>query len=213
MTCCDAKRLHKPTHENRETWLLEACKAIVPLLKAAGGGETPKFRVSVGWPLGKRGGSKPDSHTIGQCFCSTRSKDGTHEIFISPALDSPAEVLATLVHELVHAFVGIKAKHGREFKVVAVKAGLTGKMTATVAGEELKGKLAALAKELGEYPHAALKGGGDSLKKTQSTRMLKVVCPDCEYAVRTTAKWLGIGVPTCPCGTEMVASEPIKGGE
>ena len=39
-------------------------------------------------------------------------------------------------------------------------------------------------------------------KPKQSTRMLKVLCPSCGYTLRTTARWLAVGFPTCPCGTE-----------
>ena len=59
--------------------------------------------------------------------------------------------------------------------------------------------------ELGPYPHAALTAGLSSGKPKQGTRMLKVECPEDGYTLRTTAKWLAVGVPTCPCGTEMVA--------
>lgn len=40
----------------------------------------------------------------------------------------------------------------------------------------------------------------------QSTRMLKVECGSCGYTLRTTAKWLEVGTPTCPCGTLMDAA-------
>lgn len=38
----------------------------------------------------------------------------------------------------------------------------------------------------------------------QSTRMIKLVCPADGYAVRTTRKWIEVGLPRCPCGREMV---------
>ena len=197
------------TKDTREGWLLRACDTMNPWLKQAGAGATPKYRVSVGWPLGGRAKQKEGkgSHRIGECFCSSASKDGTHEMFISPLLDDPILVLATLYHELIHAYVGIKAKHGPDFKVVAVKAGLEGKMTATLPGKELTDKLKVLAKELGPYPHASLGTGGDRLKPKQGTRMLKVECPGCGYSVRTTQKWLDVGTPTCPCGKQMVGPD------
>lgn len=198
-----------PKESIREAWLVKAADTLAPWIKAAGGGSLPKYRISVGWPLGgrpKASGGK--MKRIGECFCSSCSKDGTHEIFISPALDNAEEVLATLLHELVHAFVGIKAKHGRDFKIVAERSGLTGKMTATEAGEELKPKLVKLAADLGAYPHAALGAGGERIKPKQGTRMLKVTCPGCGYQVRTTRKWIEIGLPTCPCGQAMVAADP-----
>lgn len=193
---------------NREGWLVAASELMIPWLKAAGAGKSPKWRVSVGWPLGvrpKRNGQAPKAETIGQCFCHSCSKDGTYEMFISPVLEDTGEVLATLLHELVHAFVGIEAKHGKDFKLIAEKVGLTGKMTATVAGDELKPKLADLAKKLGPYPHAGLTSKGKTLKPKQSTRMLKLECPGCEYVIRTTQKWIDVGVPTCTCGTKFIA--------
>jgi hypothetical protein len=116
-------------------------------------------------------------------------------------------VLSTLLHELIHAFVGIKAKHGKDFKLVAVKSGLEGKMTATTAGPELLARLETLAKTLGRYPHASLGLGGERLKKKQGTRMLKLQCPECGYQVRTTQKWIDIGLPICPCGAELAADQ------
>ncbi len=87
-------------------------------------------------------------------------------------------------------------------------------MRATTASAALQADLDQITKELGEYPHAALmagEGGADAPKK-QGTRLLKVECPGCGYVVRTTAKWLTVGVPTCPCGEEMKADE-TEGGD
>ena len=84
---------------------------------------------------------------------------------------------------------------------MATSLGLEGKMTATVAGADLKVKLDALAAKLGPYPHAALTPGMRTGK--QGTRMLKVTCPEDGYTLRATRKWLDMGLPTCPCGTEM----------
>lgn len=33
--------------------------------------------------------------------------------------------------------------------------------------------------------------------------MLKLVCPEDGYTVRTTRKWLEVGQPSCPCGLEL----------
>ena len=70
-------------------------------------------------------------------------------------------------------------------------------MTATEAGEELKGRLNALVEQLGEYPHALLTESG----KKQSTRMIKCECYSCGYIARTSSKWIEeAGAPICPCG-------------
>lgn len=197
------KAARKVASLNREDWLLKAADGMLPWLKAAGAGATPKYRLSVGWPLGRRKAGGKGTHAIGQCFSHANSKDGVHEIFISPELEEPTRVLDVLLHELVHAFVGIEAKHGPEFKLVAERVGLSGKMTATVASDLLKPKLVTLATRIGNYPHAELVAGGDTLRPKQGTRMLKIECPKCGYSARTTRKWLDIGVPTCVCGTKM----------
>lgn len=191
----------------REAWLTEASHGIVPWLKAVGAGQTPEYRISVGWPLGRRKMGGKGTHAIGQCFAAASSKDGHHEIFISPELDSPVRVLDVLTHELVHAFVGLEAGHGKDFKVVATKVGLTGKMTATTASDDLKVRLATLADKVGKYPHAELIAGGDTLRPKQGTRMLKLECPKCGYSVRTTQKWIDVGVPTCVCGVLMIGPD------
>jgi hypothetical protein len=56
---------------------------------------------------------------------------------------------------------------------------------------------------IGPYSHATLYR---SMVKKDGTRMLKVVCPECGYTVRTTAKWPAVGVPSCACWAEMEVS-------
>lgn len=79
-----------------------------------------------------------------------------------------------------------------------------------------------MALQLGPYPHARLI---DLDTKKQTTRMLKAVCPneECEiraqaendkpYTVRLTALWAELGMPTCPCGTEMTLEGGKEEGE
>ena len=61
-------------------------------------------------------------------------------------------------------------------------------MTATVASDARKSDLAGLVSELGPYPHAALTPGDNERK--QSTRLLKVMCAECDYTVRVTTRAL-----------------------
>lgn len=181
----------------REEWLLKATEKLVPHFQAAGY-EMPKVRVSVGWPKGAR------KLTIGQCFKSVCAKDGIAQIFISPVLEdvtAPQGVLATLVHELLHACDDCESGHGAGFKRGMKPLGLEGKATATRAGEELTVKLKEIAAELGEYPHAQL--NISSQIKKQKTRLLKVSCDACGYTARVTTKWLdSVGAPICPCNHE-----------
>ncbi|WP_144722226.1 SprT family zinc-dependent metalloprotease [Cellulosimicrobium sp. TH-20] len=190
-----------PRYATREEWLVAAVDALT--LRFAGIGETlPAVRVSVGWP----GGRGKKGNVIGQAWSKHAASDGVAQVFISPVLDEAARVLDVLAHELVHVLDENKSGHRGRFAKVAKALGLEGPMTATVAGEALRGDLEALvADDLGAYPHAALTAGaqGADGPKKQTTRMLKLEAPCCGYVARTTRKWIEVGVPSCPCGNLM----------
>lgn len=180
-----------------------------PLFTAIGLTYPDKMRLSCGFPKGRARAGK----AVGQCWTDEASADGTTEIFISPALGDVADVAHILTHELIHACVGIKEKHGGKFKTSAIAIGLTGKMTSTVPTPELAAKLKEITDALPPYPHAELREIKRETVK-QPTRMIKLVCVDqgCKWTCRTTQKWLDIGTPTCPCGDEM-APEQKEGDE
>lgn len=143
---------------NREQWLEKAARRLERELLSAHGARLPeRWKVSVGFPYGSR-------KAIGQCWDPAASSDeATTTVFISPVLhgDEPGAVvqlLATLLHELVHAAVGNREKHGGEFKRVARAVGLQGRLTATYAAEgtELHGALLGIGEALGLYPHVAV---------------------------------------------------------
>lgn len=191
----------------RETWLNKMTARLAPDFERVGAPLPGKVRVSCGWPSTGKGG-----RAIGECWSPKASADERHEIFISPKISDGIEAGAILVHELVHAALGTDAGHGPKFAKVAKALGLEGKMTATVAGEELRERLNALVQEIGDYPHAALAALAAPRKK-QTTRMIKVTCPECGYTIRTTKQWLEVGTPTCPCGTKMEAPDAEDGDE
>lgn len=182
-------------HDTREAWLTAAVEALRPLFHAAGT-DVPAVRVSCGWPskggTGTRGGK-----VIGQCWASGATADGVAQVFISPTLADRETVLATLLHELVHAVQDCKTGHGKEFGRLARAVGLTGKMTATHASEELEGYFPVMLAELGEYPHAALTPGTG---RAGTGRMLKVSCPRCGIILRASrAVAERIDGGACPC--------------
>jgi len=52
------------------------------------------------------------------------SDEGMHEIFISPELDRPLEILYTLTREMVHAMVGCDKGRKDEFVALCKAIGL-----------------------------------------------------------------------------------------
>ena len=185
----------------REEWLLSAAKLLRTDFEAHA--TIPeKVRVTCGWP--SRGGRAEKKKVLGECFPPECSEDGHFEVFVAPTIGEGVEALEVLTHELVHTAVGTECGHKGEFRVVAKALGLEGKMTSTSAGEILMVRLKQIESELGEYPHAKLT---PTQKKTQSTRMLKILCPDCQWMARTSQKWIDLGLPTCCCGGEMEVAE------
>jgi hypothetical protein len=196
----------RPTIEylrTREEWLMAASGRLRSLFEEKGFLFPPSLRVSCGWPLRAQRLSRGGSHAIGQCWPQRASEDGSHEIFISPQIDDPCAVLATLVHELVHAADDCQNGHRGPFRKMAISLGLSGPMRSTCAGPELRERLNVLSSHLGQYPHARL--DGTQLNKKKATRLIKVVCErsSCRYAFWTTRMWLDVGTPTCVCGSRM----------
>src|SRR5579859_1421489 len=117
--------------QTREQWLERAVATMSPHFKRAGY-DVPQLKVSCGWP--SKGALAKKKTRIGECWDAKCSGDKLHQIFISPRLHEPASdqgVLATLVHEVVHAVVGLKAKHGAAFRKCARAVGLFCNDTAT----------------------------------------------------------------------------------
>jgi hypothetical protein len=188
------KRTPKPKHATREAWLHALIEAIRPWYKEAGSPLPKAVRISVGFSSkGAR------SNRIGECWAPAADEHGLSQIFVHPSLSDAGTVASVVVHELIHAAVGCDKAHGPAFRKPALALGLEGRMTATVPGADLVARLKPVLKELGTYPHGALKGGTSSGPKKQTTRMLKCECPECGYIARTTSKWIeDVGAPICP---------------
>lgn len=187
--------------QNREAWLTTAAVAFADWFAEVENAEIPPFRVSVGWP----GGRAKKTVTRGQCWSSHSAEDGVAQIFISPMQVDTVTTLAVLLHEMIHAVDDCESGHRGNFSRIAKALGFTSKFTSSDnRTDELTERLSDLAKTLGDFPSAAIVTGraADTPAK-QGTRMLKVVCPDDGYTLRTTQKWLDMGLPTCPCGVEM----------
>lgn len=160
------------THETRESWLLAAARALDPVLQGADLG-VGDIRVSCGWPA--RGALSSSKRRVGECWPGSLNKDGQAHIFVSPCKDNSIDVLGILLHELIHAALPAKVRHGPTFARAAKRVGLTGKPTATVVGEELAVRLNTMAAPLGPYPHSAI----DAQQRTKQTTRLRLYLCAC----------------------------------
>lgn len=215
-------------HQNREAWLNFVAQKMAPMFAELNAPLPSRIRIAIGFlSSGNRG------KRIGECWDNICSADGHFEIFIKPTLVEtpeamPSRVADILAHELVHAAVGIPEGHRKEFRRVAIGLGLTGKMTATVAGPEFIKRIAPILAEAGPLPHARIdpsrtRDNGEDGKderlttspKKQVNRHIKTKCKNCGYSARTSKKWLEkLGPPHCPAhGVMQVDDDQTDGGD
>ena len=184
-------------YNTREEWLLAAIEQLRPAFVDCGE-DFGQPRVSLGFSPGGR-----SLQTAGTCWSKEASADNTTEIFISPTVTTttgPEGILAVLVHELIHAAGYMDHKSG--FRRLALRLGLQGKMTATVAGPDLCQRLEAIDRQLGNYPGSYLTA---DTRKKQTTRLIKLECHSCGFIARASRSALeNAGYPTCGCGQPMM---------
>jgi|GEM_PF-980149 len=192
----------------REAWLTHfAEKYLWPRIEAAGGTRPVRYRVSVGFPKGRRGSK---GHSIGQCWSQEVSADQTCEIFVSPELDA-TEAIGVLAHEACHAAVGVRHGHRAPFKRLALAIGLSGPMRATVPSPELDAAIRAWIAAEAVYPHAPLSAARSPTRP--GSRLLKARCEGCGYTVRVTRQWLDVASPVCPDPECECYREPMESSD
>lgn len=196
---------------NREAWLHAAAPILVSLLRDTAElhgieiEDRPVPYLSVGFPSG----GLRHKRTCECWHCRDEKHPGARaQIFISPVLGDGVQVLDELIHELIHDLVGVGYGHRGNFRKLALAVGLEGKMTATVAGPELKERLERLLGDLGPYPHTKLDVNNMGLKKKkQRCRQRKWVCPECGQIIRAASDDLRIICGNCSRPTHTVPSK------
>lgn len=166
-------------HDTRESWLKHATQLLVPILEQGGVTPAATVQVSCGWPA--RGALSRAKRRVGECWHHEGNKDHQSHVFVSPCLEEPVEVVGCLLHEIIHAALPLKAKHGGQFARVARACGLAGKPSATTVGEQLATRInAEILPVLGPYPHQAIDA---SARKPQKTRLRLWEC-ECDPPVK-----------------------------
>ena len=193
----------KTTHQTREAWLTQAVKNLTVLLEEQKVQLPKNWAISIGFPKGS-------AKAIGQCWDPSNTDDETSHMFISPVLSDPIEILATTLHEMIHAAVGLKCGHTGEFRRVARGVGLKGKLTATFAeeGTKLYSTLELCNSSLGQYPGKAIKLK-QKPKKKQAYFLTKLVSPnDPDYKFTIAPRLIEqFGMPRDHLGDEMLIVE------
>lgn len=181
-------------HTTRESWLRSATNDLWPYFQMLGYALPEKIRFAIAFTSGGKKG------VSGECWHPESSADEHYEIIIKADEDDPVKILGTLVHQLCHSLLPIEIKHGKEFREIAHRIGLEGKMRDAAPAPVLREKLVVLANDLGELPHAKLDfvARSDAPKKS-GVRMLRAECGKaCGYSIRILPKWAKAGLPICP---------------
>lgn len=192
----------------REQWLNKIAGACAKQIFKPAGYDVPKnIRYTCGFP--SKGALARRSQRIGECWSDSASGDNTFEISVSPVIAEGLRAADIIVHEMVHATVGLAAGHKGPFRKCAESIGLIGKMTATVASDELKVKLSKIIETVGPYPHAGLRASNGFRVATKG--MVKLECPCCKsegerFIVRIGEHSLKRGAPICPIHNEEMIS-------
>jgi hypothetical protein len=205
----------KNEFDTDQAWLRAAFDALRPDFEAIGKTLPATVRPYFGFTAH---GSKKTGIT-GQYYDGGASTDTIPKLIIRCNTDDPAAILEAVVHQCVHAVVGVQEGHGKAFREVALRIGLEPPMRTSKAGKRLSDRLHVLSAELGPFPNSRLNfetTGADGKEKRvadqpkkQENRQLKVEClvQGCGYCARAAAKWLRIGLPLCPVHREPMHPE------
>lgn len=141
--------------KNKEAYLKAAFQKVIPLFYESG---FPIHEITENLKI-----TCIDIRGPWEGYCrSTMSDDyypeEKHQIVINNDIDNGFDAIEVLIHEVCHAiqyhlYQDDIRPHGKEFKAIAEKVGLTGRMTQTYADAELKVKIREWEKDIGEYPH------------------------------------------------------------
>ena len=184
-------------YETREQWL-RACVDLVNEKVYSGDMDIVKYQISSALLGGKQLGNTLmpfDGEDVGldDFFPPT--------IHIDEKIQDPVTIVATVAHEMIHAFKDIR-KHGKQFGAVAGPAGFEKPYASLHLGEDLSMKCYEIADALGVFPGQAVKP--HKKEKKPKTFSGVIFCPECGYELRVKEKaFKQHGLPVCPCGCEM----------
>ena len=206
----------KNEFDTAEAWLRAAFDALRPDFEAIGKTLPAAIRPNFGFTSH---GSKKTGIT-GQYYDGGASTDTIPKLIIRCNTDDPAAILEAVVHQCVHAVVGVEEGHGKAYREVGLRIGLEPPCAPARPGSASASVYTSWPPELGPFPNARLNFetiGADGKEKRvadqpkkQENRQLKAACSKCGYTIRSTAKWFRVGMPCCPVDlVAMVLEKPL----
>jgi hypothetical protein len=193
--------LRMRTAVDREEWLTRLAREhLWPLIRTRQGAVPQSWRISVKLRR-ERGKAVPANAAR---WVEVFSRDQCRHIELSPLLTA-YEATHILLHELIHASVGIDRGHDKEFRRLARAVGLTGPIRSTAPDKALDQWMRKVLRRMPRYPAQRLYPAGWG----PPSRMLTMLCPVCSYVIRVARLMLTLGIPTCPNATCRDRGKPM----
>jgi len=156
-------------------------------------------------------------NALAHCHYAHATGNNYHEIRMNVTLggrrtkDESSRVADILLHEMIHT-MAIRCGHRGSFALIARTVGLKGALTSTTASDELRDAIwTQVVTRLGKYPHKAVKLIPRGQRK-KGSRLIKCICPKCEFNLRTTRKWLDKAQGHLYCPMHCISGTTLSGG-
>ena len=173
--------------DTREQYLCMLLRSLIEIMANSCPWSAIRILISVGFP---RQGIKGRSN--GDVWDPRATQDGSYHLFVRPDLINPYEVAVVILQQLVEIAAGTPS--GERFKQTAALVGLASKGRELVPNPRLADQLRTIIAGLPPYPHSALDSKFTIEEpRKQTTRMIKMVCPVCQWPVRTAQTHLSEG--------------------
>ena len=204
--------------DTAEAWLRAAVDGLRPDFEAIGKTLPAAMRCNFGFTSH---GSKKTGIT-GQYYDGGASTDTIPKLIIRCNTDDPAAILEAVVHQCVHAVVGVEEGHGKAFREVALRIGLEPPMRTSKAGKRLSERLHALSAELGPFPECPPEFRDDRRRRQGKARRGSaedagkppaeggMPCRGYDYCARARPSGCGSACRCCPVDRDpMVLEKPL----
>lgn len=181
----------------REDWLREVASAMKGWFDELGF-PLPSFVVRTGFPaVGRRSPNITDSWT--------QDNGVSYVILVRPDRSEAEDVAAAIAFQMCRIAVGERDQHGYLFRHLAISLGLKGSKHESPPGALFKEITKNILDQAGPLPSPEILQIDTDKAPGQTSRMIKVSCPECGYVARVSRKWLAeVGPPHCPDHGPMV---------
>lgn len=197
---------------SRENWLRRAAVEFRVWIEKVSGIVVPDVHVSIGF-----GGHSYERNVAACCYPGSASADGQCQIFISPESGDTADILISLLHELIHAarYAAGHEKwkgHRDEFAEYATRLGLTAPFTSSEPDMATAAQMMVMAAELGPFPHAKLTVRAPKPVTAPDGTLVSVGAPELSSTGGTQVnRWIVFHCPTHKRPTRMSATAGREG--